>query len=119
MATGMTEEPAQTEGPATGDTSPAPVTRVNVGELLSALSAVLLLVAMFATEWYGVAGVPDPSYARPATSPTENGVNGLTDIRWGMLATIAAAIGSVFLHASQREHGTKTDTSRVVAALGA
>jgi hypothetical protein len=119
MTAAMTEGPTTIEGPATGDTFPAPATRVNVGELLSAVSAVLLLAAMFATKWYGVAGVPDPSYARPATSTAENGFNGLTDIRWVMLVTIAAAIGSVFLHASQREHGTKTDTSRVVAALGA
>ena len=34
------------------------------------------------------------------------------------MATIVAAVGSVFLHVSQREHGTKTDTSRVVAGLG-
>jgi hypothetical protein len=119
MATAMTDEQATTGGTGTGEASPAPATRVNVGELLSAVSALLLLAVMFATKWYGVAGVPDPSYARPATSTAENGFNGLTDIRWVILATILAAIGSVFLHASQREHGTKTDTSRVVAALGA
>jgi hypothetical protein len=119
MAAAMTEEPAKTKGLATGHTPPASATRVNVGELLSAVSALLLLASMFATEWYGVAGVPDPSYARPATATAENGFNGLTDIRWVMLATIAVTIGSVFLHASQREHGTKTDTSRVVAGLGA
>jgi hypothetical protein len=119
MATAMTDEQPATGEPATGDASPPPATRVNVGELASAVSAVLLLAVMFATEWYGVAGVPDPSYARPATSTAENGFNGLTDVRWLMLATILAAIGSVFLHASQREHGTKTDTGRVVATLGA
>jgi hypothetical protein len=103
---------------ATGETPRAPVTRVNVGELLSAVSALLLVAIMFATEWYGVAGVPDPSYARPAISTAENAWNGLSDIRWVLVATIIAAVGSVFLHASQREHGTKTDTSRVVASLG-
>jgi hypothetical protein len=118
MAAATADE--QTPGTdATGETPPAPVTRVNVGELLSAVGALLLLVVMFATEWFGVAGVPDPSYARPAVSTAENGWNGLTDIRWVLVATIVAAVGSVFLHASQREHGTKTDTSRVVAALGA
>jgi hypothetical protein len=119
MATGITEEPVTTGATATGDASPAPATRVNVGELLSAVSALLLLAVMFATQWYGVAGVPDPSYARPATSTAENGFDGLTDVRWVMLAAIVAAIGSVFLRASQRGHGTKTDTSRVVAGLGA
>jgi hypothetical protein len=118
MATAATDE--QTAGSeAPGETAPVPSTRVNVGEILSAVFALLLLVVMFATEWYGVAGAPDPSYARPAISTTENGWNGLTDGRWVLAATIAAAVGSVFLHASQREHGTKTDTSRVVASLGA
>jgi hypothetical protein len=92
--------------------------RVHVGELISAVSALLLLVLMFAFEWYGVAGVPDPSSARPAISGTEDAWTGLAGIRWIMLATIIAAVGSVALHASQRAHGTRTDTSRVVAALG-
>lgn len=122
MATSMTDEQTATTGEqpaaASGEPTPAPP-RVKVGELLSAGSAAVLLVVMFATEWYGVAGVPDPSFARPAISTAENGWNGLTTIRWVILATIVAAIGSVFLHVSQREHGTKTDTSRVVAALGA
>jgi hypothetical protein len=91
---------------------------VHVGELISAVSALLLLVLMFATKWFGVAGVPDPSYARPAISGAEDGWNGLTLVRWVILATVIAAVGSVCLHASQRAHGTRTDTSRLVAGLG-
>jgi hypothetical protein len=93
-------------------------TRVRVGELISAASALLLLVLMFATKWYGVAGVPDPSYARPAVSGAEDGWNALTVVRWVILLTVIAAVGAVFLHASQRTHGTKTDTGRLVAFLG-
>ena len=93
-------------------------TRVHVGELVSAVSALLLLILMFAVKWYGVAGVPDPSYARPAISGAEDAWNGMTGVRWVILATVIAALGSVALHASQRTHGTRTDTSRVVAALG-
>jgi hypothetical protein len=92
--------------------------RVLFGELTSSVSAVLLLVVLFATEWYGVAGVPDPSAARPAVSGAESGWTGLSLTRWVVLVTALAAIGSVVLHASQRRHGTKTDTSRLVAALG-
>jgi hypothetical protein len=87
--------------------------------MVSATSAVALLVIMFATEWYGVAGVPDPSAVRPAVSTAENAWHGLTVTRWVLLATIVASIGAVVLHASQREHGNKTDTSLIVAALGA
>ncbi len=93
-------------------------TRVHRGELMSATSALLLLIDMFLLKWYGVAGVPDPSAARPAISTAENAWDGLTFVRWVMLLAIAVALGSVVLHASQRSHGTKTDTSRAVAALG-
>ena len=90
-----------------------------MGALVSATSALALLVIMFATEWYGVAGVPDPSAVRPAVSTAENAWHGLTVTRWVLLATIVASVGAVVLHASQRAHGNKTDTSLVVAALGA
>lgn len=88
------------------------------GELTSAVSALLLLILMFLTKWYGVAGVPDPSAARPAVSTAENAWNGLTVVRWVMLATIVVVLGSIVLHASQRTHGTRTDTSRVLLAFG-
>ncbi len=92
--------------------------RVHRGELTSAVSALLLLGLMFLTKWYGVAGVPDPSAAKPAVSTAEDAWNGLSVVRWVMLLTILASLGSVVLHASQRSHGTRTDTSLVLAALG-
>jgi hypothetical protein len=119
MAATATDQPAAAADPAGDDQPPAPAPRVHIGELISATSAVLLLALLFATKWYGVAGVPDPSAARPAISTVENGWNGLTAVRWLIVATIIVALGSVFLHASQRRHGTKTDTSRLVAAFGA
>ncbi len=117
MAATIAREPDATP-PAPGPEPPASSTRIHVGELVSAVCALLLAVDLFATKWYGVTGVPDPSAARPAISTAENGWDGLTVVRWIVLATIAGALGSVILHASQRGHGTKTDTSRVVAALG-
>lgn len=116
---------AATVTPGSIETEPAPAfgppfraTRVHVGELVSALCALALAVDLFATSWYGVAGVPDPSAARPAISTAENGWDGLTVVRWVILTTVATALGSVILHASQRGHGTKTDTSQLVTALG-
>lgn len=103
---------------APGAPEPTTAPRILFGELTSSVSAVLLLIVMFATEWYGVAGVPDPSAARPAVSGAESGWTGLSMIRWVILVTALAAIGSVLLHASQRRHGTKTDTSRLIAGLG-
>jgi hypothetical protein len=101
----------------TDDDGSAPP-RVYRGELTSAIGALLLLALMFLTKWYGVAGVPDPSAARPAVSTAENAWGGLTDVRWVMLLTILAALGSVLLHASQRGHGTRTDTSVLLLTLG-
>lgn len=104
----------------TADTRPAARRpRIHHGELISAGSALALLVLMFLTKWYGVAGVPDPSAARPAITTAVNAWNSLSVVRWVMLITIGAALGSVVLRTSQRTHGTKTDTSRLRAALGA
>jgi hypothetical protein len=118
MAAAITDEQAAgNQAPGAGK-PPSPGPKIHVGELISATSALLLLALLFATKWYGVAGVPDPSAARPAVSTAENGWDGLPVVRWVIVVTILAAVGSVFLHASQRGHGTKTDTSRVVAVLG-
>ena len=119
MATATTDEQAPSTGDAATAGPPSRPPRIRVGALVSATSALALLVIMFAMEWYGVAGVPDPSAARPAVSTAENGWHGLTVTRWVLLATIVASIGAVVLHATQRGHGNKTDTSLIVAALGA
>ncbi len=104
--------------PIAAQTPPPREPRVHRGALISAFSALLLLASMFLTEWYGVAGVVDPSAARPAISGAENAWNGLSVVRWVMLVTVLVAVGSVVLRVSQRRHGTKTDTSRLVAGLG-
>jgi hypothetical protein len=119
MATATTDQQTTPAGDEAAGGPPARAPRIRVGALVSATSALALLVIMFATEWYGVAGVPDPSAVRPAVSTAENAWHGLTLTRWVLLATIVASIGAVVLHASQRAHGNKTDTSLIVAALGA
>jgi hypothetical protein len=115
MATSTGDEQ---QAPAPAGENPVRRPRIYRGELTSAVSALALLALMFLTKWYGVAGVPDPSAARPATSTAEDAWNGLTIVRWVMLLAILVALGSVVLHASQRSHGTRTDTSRVVVAVG-
>jgi hypothetical protein len=92
--------------------------RPRLGELISAGSALALLILLLATAWYGVAGVPDPTYARPAVSGTETGWDGLTDVRWVIVLTAIVAVGAIVLRISQREHGRQTDSSRLVTALG-
>jgi hypothetical protein len=119
MATATTDHQSPSAGDdASSSGPPSRSPRIRVGALVSATSALALLIIMFATEWYGVAGVPDPSAVRPAVSTAENAWHGLTVTRWILLATIVASVGAVVLHASQRGHGNKTDTSLVVATLG-
>jgi hypothetical protein len=88
------------------------------GELISAVSALALLVLMFATKWFGGVATPSPPAPRSATPSSENAWNGLTVVRWIMVLTIAVALGSVVLHATQRFHGAKTDTSVTIILLG-
>ena len=92
--------------------------RPGTGELVSAGCALALLILLFATAWYGVAGVPDPTYARPAVSGTESGWDGLSDVRWVIVLTAIVTVGAVGLRISQRNHGRQTDASRVVTGLG-
>jgi hypothetical protein len=91
--------------------------RLHAGELVSAASAVALLVTMFFFEWYGVDGIPGRATSR-ALATAENAWHGLTLTRWLMLATIAVTLGSVLIHLSQRSHGAKTHTGLLVCALG-
>jgi hypothetical protein len=118
MATATTDEQAGPPPAEAPQEPPQRAPRLRVGALVSATSALALLVIMFAMKWYGVAGVPDRSAVRPAVSSAENGWNGLTVTRWVLLAAIIASVGAVVLHASQRGHGNKTDTSLIVATLG-
>ena len=84
------------------------------GEVVGTLSAVLLLISMFALEWFGVNGIPGRTRK---LSYAVDGWNGLPLVRWVVLLTVLATIGSVMLHISQRGHGAKTDTGPVIAAL--
>ncbi len=92
--------------------------KLREGEFISAIGALLLLIFMFAFKWFGLATTPSPSAERAARSSAEDAWNGLTLVRWLMLLTILVALGSVALHARQRSHPVKTDTSRAIAAFG-
>lgn len=100
-------------------TSPPQSVRVRRAELLSAASALALLALMFLVQWYGITPGSTRLALPSAHASVENAWHALSLLRWLMLATIVVALGAVFLHATQRSHGTQTDTSRIVTALGA
>jgi hypothetical protein len=85
--------------------------------LFSATSALLLLVLMSATKWYGtVSPAGAANHGGRASSATA--WSELSDVRWLLALTILAAFAAVLLHATQRSHGAQTDTSFVLATLG-
>ena len=91
--------------------------RLRQGALITAGSALVLLIAMFATKWFGVDEIPGRVATRTQMTHAANAWHALTIVRWLMLATIVVAVGSVLLHGSQRSHGSKTNTGALVAVL--
>ncbi len=90
------------------------VRRIGHGELLSAASALALLIVMFALKWFGVDGIPGRTRALVWAV---NGWHGMALVRWVVAATIVAALGAPLLHATQRSHGSKTSTSMIVLGI--
>jgi hypothetical protein len=72
---------------------------------------------MFGAEWFGIDELPGRTSGFARTT-AENAWNAMTILRWPMLLTGLVAVGALVLHATQRSHGTTTDTGGLVAALG-
>ena len=88
------------------------------GELIAAVSGAVLLVAMVALKWFGVA-VADGQFApRSGTLGAQSAWQALTTLRWLMVLTIAVALAAGVLKRLQREHAARTDVSAIVIALG-
>ena len=84
--------------------------RLTRGELISAGSALLLLVLMVAVAWYGVDGIPGRSSPAGGISGTETGWQGLSAVRWLVLVTVLVAFAALAVHAVRA-------TRQAVAAL--
>ena len=95
-----------------GASQDSPQPRLRRGEFVTAAWAIALLVAMFALKWFGVDNVPGKD---TSAVTAVDAWNGLSVLRWMMLATILLAVGSAALHISQGDHGSQTDTSRTLA----
>jgi hypothetical protein len=109
---------AMVEAPTAETAERAPRLRLRQGALISAGSALVLLIVMFATKWYGVDEIPGRVATRTQVTHAANAWHALSIVRWLMLATIIVVVGTVLLHGSQRSHGTKTNTGALVAVLG-
>jgi hypothetical protein len=87
------------------------------GDVIAAASALALLVLMFATRWYAVAGIPGTSAHAEAVT-TENAWSGLADLRWLMLLTVVVAAGGVLIHGRDVSASAVALTRLAVAGLG-
>jgi hypothetical protein len=77
-----------------------PPPRLTRGEVISAASALLLLVVMVAVAWYGVDGIPGHQPPAGGFTGTETGWEGLTGVRWLVLVTVLLAFAAVGVHAA-------------------
>ncbi len=107
----MTDESATQE-------RPAPNTGLTRGELISAASALVLLVLMFAVAWYGVDAIPGAAATSSLPATSENAWDGLTVIRWVMLLTVLVALGAVAIHAGKPTRVTVARVRLALLALG-
>jgi hypothetical protein len=94
--------------PAPGPSAQPSPLALNQGDVVSALSALLLLVLMFAVAWYGVDGIPGRAASRTGISSAQSAWDGLSLVRWLMLLTVAVALGNVAIRVRE--------PSRVVVA---
>jgi hypothetical protein len=87
------------------------------GDVIAAASALLLLILMFATEWYAVAGIPGTSAHAEAVT-TENAWAALSVLRWLMLLTVVVAAGGVLIHGRDASRSAVALTRLAVVGLG-
>jgi formate hydrogenlyase subunit 3/multisubunit Na+/H+ antiporter MnhD subunit len=84
------------------------------GEVISALSALVLLVLMFAAAWYGVDRIPRATGTSSAAASAENAWHALGVIRWMMLLTVLLAFAAFAIHT---RHPSRVVVARVRLAL--
>lgn len=87
------------------------------GDVIAAVAALLLLILMFGTKWFGLAGVPGTSAHAQAVT-TENAWSSMSVIRWVMLLTILAAVAAVLVHVVHASGSTVALIRTAVALLG-
>jgi hypothetical protein len=80
--------------------------RLRRGELLAGTGAVLLLVFLLAGKWYGHGG------------QSRTGWEALTNLRWLLVLTIAAALALVAAQVTRRSPAIPVTLSMIVTVLG-
>ena len=80
--------------------------RLRRGEILAGVSAVLLLIFLFAGKWYGEGG------------NSHSGWQALTDLRWLLVVTVVLAFALVLTQMTRRSPAIPVTLSLFVTVLG-
>jgi hypothetical protein len=91
--------------------------RLRWGEWIAGVSAVLLLVFMFALKWYALDDVLAQTAGKLGFSASVNGWNGLTHTRWLVLVTVLCALALVYYQATRRAPAIPATLSVIVTVL--
>jgi hypothetical protein len=94
------------------------VSRLRRGEWIVGASAIALVVLMFVAPWYGLSGARKTAAHAHGQATSLNAFDGLTDLRWLMLITIAFASGLMFLQGTRRAPALPVSFSVFVTVLG-
>ncbi len=93
------------------------IRRARAFELLSALSAIALLVSMLALRWFGSVGLPGRTTGAAKLSAV-SGWSALTTLRWLVLVTAVVALAAAAVPPHRRARSTRSITGLLVTALG-
>jgi hypothetical protein len=93
--------------------------RLRRGEVIAGASAILLLAFMFLLPWYGFSGSAERSAQALGLPTSFNGWQGLSTLRWLMMATIVAALALAILQIACRAPALPVSFSVIVTVLGA
>jgi hypothetical protein len=92
--------------------------RLRRGELIVGASALVLLASMFVLNWFGLSAPVAPPAANLGVPSSVNAWNGLTNLRWVMLLTIACGLVLVILQVTRRAPAVPVSMSVIVTVLG-
>lgn len=93
--------------------------RLRRGEVIVSVGAIVLLVLMFATPWYGLSGAAQQSTQALGHFTTLNAWHGLTTLRWVMLVTIVCALALTYFQGAREAPALPTSLGVFALLLGA
>lgn len=93
------------------------LSRLRVGEIIVGAASLVLALLIFAFPWYGLGGRLGQTARALGVDTSINGWDGLTTLRWLMLATIIAGLALVYFQATRPAPALPVSLSVIVTTL--